>query len=393
MTQSPLEQKIINEEYKIWRKNVPYNYDLLFTHALPWPSLSVQFFPSAVRNDTSTTQQLLLSTHTSGADQEYITIAQLTLPDTITDTALESAHRSDGYGRLKVVQEIPVFDEINRLRYSPFSVNVVAARSDKADVHVYDTTRHKSKSTAEDDVKPDLILKGHDEGGYGLNWSVTKNGYLVTSGEDGLCCLFDVNANEEAIFKYKNHSSIVGDACFSYFSHNTFVSVGDDCNIVFNDGRGKEVRRRENAHESAILCVSYHPIEEFMLCTGSQDGKVKVWDERKMEKELYVFDSGTENEVLQVSWSPHVASLLGSSGTNRRVCIWDLSRVGMELNEEEKQDGPPELLFMHGGHTNTVCDFAWNPLEPYEIASVAEDNIIQIWQMTGSEIPLELEDE
>ena len=34
-----------------------------------------------------------------------------------------------------------------------------------------------------------------------------------------------------------------------------------------------------------------------------------------------------------------------------------------------------------GGHTNKVSEFAWNPHDPWTIASVSEDNILQIWQM------------
>jgi len=37
--------------------------------------------------------------------------------------------------------------------------------------------------------------------------------------------------------------------------------------------------------------------------------------------------------------------------------------------------------FIHGGHTSKISDFSWNPNEPWVIASVAEDNILQVWQM------------
>lgn len=40
-----LEERIINEEYKIWKKNTPYLYDLVITHALEWPSLTCQWLP------------------------------------------------------------------------------------------------------------------------------------------------------------------------------------------------------------------------------------------------------------------------------------------------------------------------------------------------------------
>jgi hypothetical protein len=38
-------EKQINEEYKIWKKNTPFLYDLVLTHALLWPSLTVQWLP------------------------------------------------------------------------------------------------------------------------------------------------------------------------------------------------------------------------------------------------------------------------------------------------------------------------------------------------------------
>ena len=59
---------------------------------------------------------------------------------------------------------------------------------------------------------------------------------------------------------------------------------------------------------------------------------------------------------------------------------------------EDAEDGPPELLFIHGGHTSKVSDFAWNPSDDWVVASVAEDNILQvrIWviQYTEQSIPL-----
>lgn len=41
-------------------------------------------------------------------------------------------------------------------------------------------------------------------------------------------------------------------------------------------------------------------------------------------------------------------------------------------------------LFMHGGHTNHLADFSWNPNEPWLVASAAEDNLLQIWKVADS---------
>ena len=45
---------------------------------------------------------------------------------------------------------------------------------------------------------------------------------------------------------------------------------------------------------------------------------------------------------------------------------------------EDAEDGPPELMFIHGGHTSKVSDFSWNPSDDWVLASVAEDNILQV---------------
>lgn len=40
-----IDERLINEEYKIWKKNTPFLYDLVVTKALEWPSLTCQWLP------------------------------------------------------------------------------------------------------------------------------------------------------------------------------------------------------------------------------------------------------------------------------------------------------------------------------------------------------------
>jgi len=56
-------------------------------------------------------------------------------------------------------------------------------------------------------------------------------------------------------------------------------------------------------------------------------------------------------------------------------------RAGQEQSPEDAEDGPPELLFLHGGHTSKVSDFSWNTNDSWTIASVSEDNVLQVWNM------------
>ena len=43
-----LEEKIVAENYKIWRKNVPYLYDYMIAQAFEWPSITVQWLPDKI---------------------------------------------------------------------------------------------------------------------------------------------------------------------------------------------------------------------------------------------------------------------------------------------------------------------------------------------------------
>ena len=36
---------------------------------------------------------------------------------------------------------------------------------------------------------------------------------------------------------------------------------------------------------------------------------------------------------------------------------------------------------MHGGHRSKVTDLSWNQKENLVVASVEEDNVLQVWQM------------
>jgi histone-binding protein RBBP4 len=109
------------------------------------------------------------------------------------------------------------------------------------------------------------------------------------------------------------------------------------------------------------------------------DSTIAVWDLRNMSKPISQL-LGHTDQVFKLEWSPFNESILGSCSADRRVALWDLSRIGQEISPEDAEDGPPELLFLHGGHTSNVSDFSWNTKDEWSLVSVSEDNVLQIWK-------------
>eukprot|EP01112_Ceratiomyxa_fruticulosa_P011726 TRINITY_DN3206_c0_g1_i1.p1 TRINITY_DN3206_c0_g1~~TRINITY_DN3206_c0_g1_i1.p1 ORF type:complete len:427 (-),score=104.55 TRINITY_DN3206_c0_g1_i1:103-1383(-) len=398
MVDDGMEEKIINEEYKIWKKNSPFLYDLVITHALEWPSLTVQWLPEKANQPNGgrefSLHKLILGTHTSDQEQNFLMIAKVHLPN--EDSPIDARKYDDqkgevgGFGaseKIEVAQKINHLGEVNRARYMPQNQTLIATKSPQSDVLIFDYFKFPSKPPADGKVTPTLTLKGHTKEGYGIAWAPLKEGNLLSSSDDQTVCLWDVSSLNsksqvvDASQVFRGHKEVVEDVAWHFHHGSYFGSVGDDKRLLIWDTRNERPAQIvDNAHSLEINCLHFNPSSEFLLVTGSADKTVALWDMRNLKSRLHTF-AGHTDEVFQVQWSPFHETVLGSAGSDRRVNVWDLSRIGEEQTQEDAEDGPPELLFIHGGHTSKISDFSWNPNDPWVIASVAEDNILQIWQM------------
>ena len=386
------------EEYKIWKKNTPFLYDLVMTHALEWPSLTVQWFPESLAKPDKdcTMHKIVLGTHTSGTEPNYLMVADVLLPraEMQVDAKKYDEEKGEvgGYSgtpckinmKIKMVHE----GEVNRARVMPQNHFVIATKSPSSTVFVFDYS--KQPSTPADALShPKHRCLGHSLEGYGLCWSPHEAGLLLSGSDDATICLWDINeggAEVKARSVKHGHESVVEDVDFHRHYAHMFGSVGDDAKLLIWDSREQADAATHTvnaAHAGDVNCLSFSPHNEFLLATGGSDCMVNIWDLRNMTQKLHQCEAHREG-VYQVSWSPHAPNILGSCSSDRRLLIWDVSKIGQEQTPEDAADGPPELLFVHGGHTSKISDFSWNVNEPWTIASVAEDNIVQIWQPAGA---------
>ncbi|XP_020818413.1 probable histone-binding protein Caf1 [Drosophila serrata] len=399
--QEILEERLINEEYKIWKKNTPFLYDLIMTHALEWPSLTAQWFPDVTKQDDSeySVHRLLLGTHALES-HNYLFIANMQLPN--EDAQFGDLQYDDqmgeygGFGcmacKFETEIEIHLEGEVNRARYMPQNNCLIATKSPISDVLVFDYSKHPSKPELNEKSMPDLRLRGHQKEGFGLSWSSNRSGHLLSASNDQSICFWDINAKTkehrviDALSIFTGHTAAVEDVAWHAFHVSLFGSVGSDKKLMIWDTRNKDTYKpcfTVEAHTAEVNCLSFNPYSQFVMLTGSADKTVALWDLRNLTKKLHSFESH-KDEICQVQWSPHNEALFASSGIDRRLHVWDLAKIGEKQNARDAEDGPPELLFIHGGHTSKISDFSWNANEPWVISSVAEDNVLQVWAMSES---------
>ncbi|KAI0129392.1 histone acetyltransferase type B subunit 2 [Hypoxylon sp. NC0597] len=401
------EQRLINEEYKTWKKNSPFLYDMILSTALTWPTLTVQWFPDVKEPEDKKCRihRVLIGTHTSEGKPNHVQIAEVEIPKSVRPNANDyDDERGEigGYGKSPaagdsaamkwhIVQQIDHPGEVNKARYCPQNPDLIATLAVDGRILVFDRTKHPLSPQGK--VNPQISLEGHSEEGFGLNWNPHVEGSLVSGSEDKTVCLWDLKSLQSGsktlspTRRFTHHTNIVNDVQYHPISKNFIGSVSDDLTLQIMDVRQPSNTQSSlvarDGHSDAINSLAFNPSTEVLVATASADKTIGIWDLRNVKEKVHTLE-GHQDAVTSLSWHPHEAGILGSASYDRRIIFWDLSRVGEEQQPDDQEDGPPELLFMHGGHTNHLADFSWNLNDPWLVASAAEDNMLQIWKVADS---------
>ncbi|KAL5575973.1 hypothetical protein UlMin_017672 [Ulmus minor] len=173
-----IEERLINKEYKIWKKNTPFLYDLVITYALEWPSLTVEW----------------------------------TTPSSRCDDRTDVGGFGCANGKVQIIQQINHDGEVNRAQYMYKNPFIIATK----------TSKHPPKPPLDGACSPDLRLRWLSTEGSGLSWSKFNQGHLLSGSDDAQICLWDINATS------KNKALEAIHECL-------FGSVGDDQYLLIWD--------------------------------------------------------------------------------------------------------------------------------------------------------------
>jgi histone-binding protein RBBP4 len=409
MEQSQDEENDNENDHKIWKKNAPYLYDVLITWGLDWPSLCVNWLPKVdyLKERPFYLQKLVLGTHTSGQEADYLMIGKARLP--ISKVVLESQSPEnlskedlEYFGRMtneQMIEDYAKFEnkieietkirhdgEVNKAKASPHEYNIIATQTNKGEIHIFDYYKFPPKPKDDTIPEPTKKLISHTKIGYGLSWSPFENNYLLSCSYDGSVCLWDLKSEgSDPLFKVKEHLSECEDVCFCKKQKNIFASCGDDKTIKIMDYREKDAVVSVVGHEAEINSIDFNPDNEFLYITGSNDKTAALWDLRKPELKLHSFIHH-KNSILNVKWNNRRSNIFASSGEDNKILVWDLTQIGANIARDDNEEAPSEMIFEHGGHLDKINDFDWNQNEDMMCASVDDMNNLQIWEMNVKSI-------
>ena len=399
----------LEDEYKNWKINAPYLYDVLITWGLDWPSLCINWIPKVeyFKNSSNYIQNLVLGTHTSGQEADYLMVGKVLLPiskvvleknppnnlekeDLDYLNSLKNEEMIENYSKYDKKFEIEIKirheGEVNKAKASPHESNLIATQTNKGEIHIFNYYNYPKEPKDDIIPEPTKKLKYHTKLGYALSWSNFEKNYLLSGSYDGSVCIWDINSkNSEPLYKFNEHKSECEDVCFNKKQNYIFGTCGDDKKINIFDYRVENPVFSVVGHEQEINSLDFNPHNEFLYITGSNDKTVALWDLRKPDLKLHSF-SHHKNNILNVKWNNNRKNIFASSGEDNKILIWDLSQIGANIARDDNEEAPSEMIFEHGGHLDKINDMDWNQNEDMMCASVDDNNNLQIWEMNVQSI-------
>lgn len=287
---------------------------------------------------------------------------------------------------------------VNRIRATTVGDKVmVASWSELGRVNIWNITdqlealndpeilKTYEKEARGDQVRPTFTFSGHQEEGYGIDWSPLAEGVLATGD-----CRRDIHIwqpSEGGTWKVDQrpligHTESVEDLQWSPNERNVLASCSVDKSIRIWDCRAAPSKACmlscDVAHDTDINVISWNRNEP-LIASGGDDGFLHIWDLRQFQSKTPVasFKHHT-NHITSVEWHPTDSTVLATGGADDQIAIWDLaverdseaSSLSAATNENELNNLPPQLLFIHQGQTD-VKELHWHKQLPGVISSTA----------------------
>lgn len=136
-------------------------------------------------------------------------------------------------------------------------------------------------------------------------------------------------------------------------------------------GTGKKKRKAAalvaGSHTDSVITLSSNPVHRHVLASGSADKTIKLWDVNRLAL-VSTFSAVHSDKVQGVSWCPTDASILLTTGFDRRVAV---------LDARAAPTAPPALAW-------TLPDadpeaISWVPWHPGQVLVSSDNGVVRCY--------------
>lgn len=277
----------------------------------------------------------------------------------IHDTRIDTATRTPQMASIPIVKtykrDASASSEVEKVAINCMSFNFVnenllATGGSDANIYLWDI---RSLST------PLHAMHGHSDNVNAVEWSPHESTILASASSDRRVCIWDVSRIDEREVSSEGLHS-VSKRLSNRPQKEVKIKTEEDNRGSIHDDPMEIDTDNNDKHEKVPL---------------SDSTKQKEEEEKKEETKI----KNTNDPALFMDPNNVSASNKDTDYTVRANSAVSTTS-DYKLLTGENLAAPPELLWVHGGHTESVSDVAWNPALPWVLASVSNDNRIHIYQ-------------
>lgn len=207
---------------------------------------------------------------------------------------------------------------------------------------------------------PIMLLSGHEGEVYCCKFH-PNGSTLASAGFDRLILLWSVYGDCDNYATLKGHSGAVMELHYNTDGSMLFSASTDKTVAVWDSETGERVKRLKGHTSFVNSCYPARRGPQ-LVCTGSDDGTVKLWDIRK-KAAIQTFQN--TYQVLAVTFNDTSDQII-SGGIDNDIKVWDLRQN--------------KLTYTMRGHADSVTGLSLSSEGSY-LLSNAMDNTVRVWDV------------
>lgn len=166
---------------------------------------------------------------------------------------------------------------------------------------------------------------------------------------------------------------IISDLSFGHQQYGRHLAAGtiNGSIHIYNLDRGTRVKTTLIDHQRAVNTLDFNSTNGYMMLSGSQDGKIKIWDLRMNNTRATMTLNGNADAVRGTQFNPKKTNILASVFDNGVIEKWDIRKP----NSWERRIN---------AHTGPALAIDWHPELEYVVTG-GRDKQLQVWNLASGQ--------